>query len=294
MQRGQQRKQRTSGGSTGKKKYITPATTQPSWPLNTGECNDPVHFCFRVTSGSFTPRGTGGGRLCGLRGRILALVGRSSAVGVCEGFFEEDSSLLPSAQSLDGHASSLQLTPTTAVQPVTAPADPATPRLRRFPSRVSVGDRPGTSGLSRTSQQQERCTPSRRPAAEDFLPEIVAGYQKSLDVAAEIKSELQQLKDEVGAVATSFQREAETMLGQSATLNRLAAATEALADSQARQATALERMAAIQENRLANESANQARIVAAVERLAITGQFILQQVQWLSTVTPISGEPPAK
>ncbi|KAK8785194.1 hypothetical protein V5799_008441, partial [Amblyomma americanum] len=102
--------------------------------------------------------------------------------------YTQDSSLPPSAQSLDGHASSLQLTPTTAVQPVTAPADPATPRLRRFPSRVSVGDRPGTSGLSRTSQQQERCTPSRRPAAEDFLPEIVAGYQKSLDVAAEIKS----------------------------------------------------------------------------------------------------------
>nr|XP_054924945.1 uncharacterized protein LOC129383936 [Dermacentor andersoni] len=94
-------------------------------------------------------RGTGGGRLCGLRGRILDLVGHSSAVGVCDGFFEEDSTLPSSAQSLDGRAPSPQLTPTTAVQPVTAPADQATPRGRRYPSRVSVGDQPGTSGLSR-------------------------------------------------------------------------------------------------------------------------------------------------
>ncbi|XP_075534007.1 uncharacterized protein LOC142567713 [Dermacentor variabilis] len=206
----------------------------------------------------------------------------------------QDSTLPSSAQSLDGRAPSPQLTPTTAVQPVTAPADQATPRGRRHTSRVSVGDRPGTSGLSRTSQQQERCTPSRRPAAEDFLPEIAAGYKQSLDLAAEIKSEVQQLKDVVGAVATTFQQEAETMLGQSASLHRLAAATEALADSQARQATALERMAAVQENTLANESAYQARIVVAAERLAITGQLILQQVQWLSTVAPVSAEPPAK
>lgn len=37
----------------------------------------------------FSCRGTGGGKLPGLRGRILSLVGVASAIGVCPNFFED-------------------------------------------------------------------------------------------------------------------------------------------------------------------------------------------------------------
>ncbi|KAK8766613.1 hypothetical protein V5799_006609 [Amblyomma americanum] len=105
----------------------------------------------------------------------------------------QDSSSPPfsAAQSLDGSTSHPQRASSSAagVQPVVRSAQPAaqvTPsRQQSLSQRISVGEQPGTSGLSR-SEQQERRTPARRPAAEDFLPDIAARYQKSLELASEI------------------------------------------------------------------------------------------------------------
>ncbi|KAK8766612.1 hypothetical protein V5799_006608 [Amblyomma americanum] len=95
-------------------------------------------------------------------------------------------------------------------------------------------------------------------------------------------TELQQLKDAVAMVATSSHQLVETAVGQSAALQRLAAAAEAQAECQVHQAAALERWAGIAEQQLSNTVASQARLVAAAERQVIIGQMIGQQLQQLA------------
>ncbi|XP_075533922.1 uncharacterized protein LOC142566973 [Dermacentor variabilis] len=56
-------------------------------------------------------RGTGGGSLLGPRGRILSLVGRASAIGVCPPFFEPDEEKESAADRGAGDSASCAASP---------------------------------------------------------------------------------------------------------------------------------------------------------------------------------------
>ncbi|XP_065287759.1 uncharacterized protein [Dermacentor albipictus] len=198
-------------------------------------------------------QGTGGGRLQGLRGRILTLVGRSSATGVCAPFF---------------------------VRPEQAPHSTiGVPRV----ARMAVGTRPGTSGVARGEPQQQQqhrepqqrqepheglaqpaaslldheycAEPPTRPAptrqarrpnrgprviVEEVMGEVAENYLQSVRLHEENNQMLRQLGPTVQQMAAAVERNA-------AAAERTAAAAERSAAAAERAAAAAERTAAAAE-----------------------------------------------
>ncbi|XP_070378182.1 uncharacterized protein [Dermacentor albipictus] len=212
-------------------------------------------------------QGTGGGRLQGLCGRILTLVGRSSATGVCAPFF------VPPEQA-----------PHSAI---------GVPRV----ARMAVGTRPGTSGVARGEPQQQQqqqhrepqqrqepqqlqphegpaqpaaslldheycAEPPTRPAptrqahrpnrgprviVEEVMGEVAENYLQSVRLHEENNQMLRQLGPTVQQMAAAVERNAAAAERTAADAERSAAAAERSAAAAERAAAAAERTAAAAE-----------------------------------------------
>ncbi|XP_075559986.1 uncharacterized protein LOC142591558 [Dermacentor variabilis] len=106
-----------------------------------------------MTAGSSRRRKTGGGKLGGLEGRVLAVLGRTGPASAPVLFLRDDSEEDTSSEE----------------EP--APRPPAPPAA----TRVSVGTEPGTSG---TAPRQQPRRPPRQQLLEDAACSTAAEYAR--------------------------------------------------------------------------------------------------------------------
>ncbi|XP_070392599.1 uncharacterized protein [Dermacentor albipictus] len=157
--------------------------------------------------------GTGGGSLPGPRGRILSLVGRASAIGVCQPFFEPDEEEQSAADRGAGDAASAE-------------------------SHVSVGTAPGTSGIRARPLQPATAERYREDAggpssqtqpqqgADDLLSSVVGKYAESVALSQQHTNQIQDLLQSVQQLGTAVENQGAATLRQAVATERLASAAE--------------------------------------------------------------------
>ncbi|XP_054931063.1 uncharacterized protein [Dermacentor andersoni] len=159
-------------------------------------------------------RGTGGGSLPGQRGRILSLVGRASAIGVCPPFFEpdEEGESAGDAASAESH--------------VSVGTAPGTSGIRARPLQPATAERRRDDAGGPISQTQPRQTGrGRRPeqGVDDLLSSVVAKYAESVALSQQHNNDLLRSAEQL---RTAVESQGAATLRQAVATERLASAAE--------------------------------------------------------------------
>nr|XP_054927555.1 uncharacterized protein LOC129385215 [Dermacentor andersoni] len=162
-------------------------------------------------------RGTGGGSLPGQRGRILSLVGRASAIGVCAPFFEpdEEGESAGDAASAESH--------------VSVGTAPGTSGIRARPLQPATAERRREDAGGPSSQTQPRQTGRGRrpePGADDLLSSVVAKYAESVALSQQHNNQIQDLLRSAEQLRTAVESQGAATLRQAVATERLASAAE--------------------------------------------------------------------
>ncbi|XP_065280163.1 uncharacterized protein [Dermacentor albipictus] len=127
-----------------------------------------------AATASASQSGTGGGRLPGLRGRIIALVGTSTVTGVCEAFYQplDEPAMEVTVESVGTTAGTSGLSREGALQqPGVGPVEPL-PRSPPATAQPAAG--PGGVRTSYQPRVQRRSRGPRRASHRDALVERLA------------------------------------------------------------------------------------------------------------------------
>ncbi|XP_072140859.1 uncharacterized protein [Dermacentor andersoni] len=154
--------------------------------------------------------GTGGGRLPGLRGRVLALVGTSTVTGVCEPFFqpldEPAMEVTVGTQSVGTTAGTSGLSRERALQQpeVVVPAEPL-PRSPPATAQPAAG--PGGVRTSYQPRMQRRFRGPRRVSRREALVQRLADdYARSVVQNDETNELLRGIRQGVDRLAAATER----------------------------------------------------------------------------------------
>ncbi|XP_065311568.1 uncharacterized protein [Dermacentor albipictus] len=171
--------------------------------------------------------GTGGGSLPGPRGRILSLVGRASAIGVCPPFYEPDEEEESAADRGAGDAA-------TAESHVSVSTAPGTSGIRARPMQPATAERRREDAGGPSSQTQPRQTGrGRRPEqrTDDLLSSVVAKYAESVALSQQQNNQMQDLLQSAQQLRTAVENQGAATLRQAVATERQAVATERLASA---------------------------------------------------------------
>ncbi|KAH7950038.1 hypothetical protein HPB49_018918 [Dermacentor silvarum] len=168
-------------------------------------------------------RGTGGGKLPGLRGRILSLEGVASAIGVCPNFFEDAEEVSEEPRAAESRPSG---SVSVGEQPARLQQQPQQPVKRPAPSE-------GEDGGSRKRPRQGVPSRSRSPRMDEVVADLSASYGHSVDLYDQNLTVLQDLATGVRALTDAIAQQAadiaqvgDTLLRQTLAQERLATAAE--------------------------------------------------------------------
>ncbi|XP_049517179.1 uncharacterized protein LOC125942947 [Dermacentor silvarum] len=195
-------------------------------------------------------RGTGGGKLPGLRGRILSLVGVASAIGVCPNFFEDAEEV--------------------SEEPRAAESRPS--------GSVSVGEQPGTSGIQARLQQQPQ-QPVKRPAPSEGED---GGSRKRPRQGVPSRSRSPRMDEVVADLSASYGHSVDLYDQNLTVLQDLATGVRALTDAIAQQAADIAQVG----DTLLRQTLAQERLATAAERQVQQNDMMLQELRTLTRMAP--------
>ncbi|XP_070382835.1 uncharacterized protein [Dermacentor albipictus] len=160
-----------------------------------------------AATASASQSGTGGGRLPGLRGRIIALVGTSTVTGVCEAFYQplDEPAMEVTVESVGTTAGTSGLSREGALQqPGVGPVEPL-PRSPPATAQPAAG--PGGVRTSYQPRVQRRSRGPRRASHRDALVERLADdYARTVAQNDETNELLRGIRQGVDRLAAATER----------------------------------------------------------------------------------------